>query len=105
MSNFNDFLKQQNQGKKENPITSSSKNNNTSLSEAEKKQRNRRNIKVYDEAFYEVVALSQLKAMTQNDLLRWLVRNVVNDLDEGEKKVYEYLRDKAEEAALQKKNI
>lgn len=103
MSNFNDFLKQQNQGKKENPITS--QQNRTALSEAEKKQRNRRNIKVYDEAFYEVVALSQLKGMTQNDLLRWLVKNAVNDLEEGEKKVYEYLRDKAEETALQKKNI
>lgn len=103
MSKFDELLKQQNRGKKDNPITTNKKRKK-SLSEAEKKQRKRRNIKVYDEAFYEVVALSQLKNETQNDLIRLLVKNAVNELDEGEKSVYEFLRNKIEETDLEKKN-
>lgn len=77
--------------------------NNDKLSEAERKQRSRRNIKVYDEAYFDIVALSQFKQMTQNDLLEWLVENVVKELDEKEKLIFEHLRDKAKESSLQKK--
>lgn len=67
------------------------------LSEAQKKQRKRRNIKVYDEAFFDVVALSKLKDMTQNDLLRYLVKKEVDDLAEKEKSIFEYLRSNLDE--------
>lgn len=99
---FDKFLQQKNQGKKDNPITANK--SEKSLSEAEKKQRKRRNIKVYDEAFYEVVALSQLKNMTQNELIRFLVKNAVNELQESEKSVFDFLRNKIEETDSQKKN-
>lgn len=64
------------------------------LSEAQKKQKSRRNLKVYDEAYFDIRVLSQIKDMTQNDLLRWLVKNAVKDLSEENRALYEGLRSK-----------
>ena len=61
-------------------------------SEAEKKQLSRRNIKVYDDAYTDMVALSQLKNMTHNELIVWLVDKAVKDLDEEQKTVFSHLK-------------
>ena len=65
--------------------------------EAEKKQNSRRNIKIYDDAYYDLVALSQCKDMTHNELIVWLVNKAVSELDDKQKDVFEHLRAVAEE--------
>lgn len=65
-------------------------------SEAEKKQQSRRNIKIYDDAYYDLVALSQCKNMTHNELIVWLVNKAVGELDDTQKSVFEHLKTVAE---------
>lgn len=100
---FDKFLEQQNQGKKPNPITNNKEKGKPTLSEAEKRQRLRKNVKVYDETFFGVIALAQLKGMTQDELVKWLIKNAVNELDESEKEVFQYLKSKAQETAEKRK--
>ena len=71
--------------------------NKVTKSEAEKKQNSRRNIKIYDDAYYDLVALSQCKNMTHNELIVWLVNQAVSELDDKQKDVFEHLRAVAEE--------
>lgn len=66
-------------------------------SDAEKKQNSRRNIKIYDDAYYDLVALSQCKNMTHNELIVWLVNKAVSELDDNQKSVFDHLRTIAEE--------
>lgn len=68
-----------------------------SQSEAQKKQLSRRNIKIYDDAFTGMVALSQLKNMTHSELIVWLVEKATNELDDQQKAVFEHLKSVAEE--------
>lgn len=55
----------------------------------------RKNIKVYDKVYFDLVALSELKNMTRNDLLEWLLENAINNLDKKEKLIFKHLRDNA----------
>jgi hypothetical protein len=55
----------------------------------------RKNIKVYDRVYFDLVALSELKNMTRNDLLEWLLENAINNLDKKEKLIFKHLRDNA----------
>ena len=87
--------------KKVNPLLEKGKitpnTNKVTKSESEKKKNSRRNIKIYDDAYYDLVALSQCKNMTHNELIVWLVNQAVSELDDKQKDVFEHLRAVAEE--------
>lgn len=84
--------------KSANPLLDKGKISPTKVakSEAEKKQQSRRNIKIYDDAYYDLVALSQCKNMTHNELIVWLVNKAVSELDDTQKSVFEHLKTVAE---------
>ncbi|MGM9926631.1 MAG: hypothetical protein ACI35P_01660 [Bacillus sp. (in: firmicutes)] len=66
------------------------------MSEAEKKQRSRRNLKLYTDTYCSVSALAQCLNMTQNDLIKVLIDEKVPQLTNQQREVYGYLKDTVE---------